>query len=165
MKVREESDKRAGALPPGALGLRRRAALLAKIHIAAKDLGIPAADYRALLMGEFGVPSAADLSLEQMERLVEYFARRGWRPRGRGDRGASLAARRRSRRVFALQSRAREMFSRLEDSDERRLRGLCEKICGSPDLASCRDPEKLRRILAVLGRLGRRESGSGRFLH
>ena len=164
MKTREESEERVGSMFPGPTGTRRRA-LLAKIHIAAKELGISAADYRALLMGRFGVPSAGNLSTREMERLLQHFVGRGWRPKGRSDRGASFAARRRRRQVFALQFRAREILSQLEDSDERRLQGLCEKICGSKDLASCRDIGKLRRILAVLAGIRKGESSCGNTIH
>ncbi len=164
MKTREESEERAGSTFPGPTAIRRRV-LLAKIHIAAKELGISAADYRALLMGRFGVPSAADLSIEEMERFLEHFVGRGWRPSRRDPRRASLAARRRRRQAFALQARAREILSQLEDSDERRLQGLCEKICGSKDLASCRDIGKLRRILAVLAGIRKGESSCGNTIH
>ena len=61
MKTGQESDERVGSMAAGPAGARRRA-LLAKVHIAAKELGISPADYRALLMGRFGVPSAGDLS-------------------------------------------------------------------------------------------------------
>jgi hypothetical protein len=139
--------------------------MLAKIHIARKELRMAAADYRALLMGEFGVPSATGLSTSDMERLLDHFAGLGWRPTVRTGRGLSPAARRKRRRIFALQSRAREILSRLEDRDERRLEGLCEKICGTRDLASCRDIGKLQRILAVLEGIRRRESGRNTALH
>ena len=153
MKTRQESDERMGSMVPGAAGARRRT-LLAKVHIAAKELGLPPADYRALLMGRFGVPSAGDLSTRDMEKLLDHFVGCGWRPEGRR---ASLAAMRK-RQIFALQARARQIFSQLEDRDERRLHGLCEKICGTNDLASCRDAAKLRRILAVLAGIKKRES-------
>jgi phage gp16-like protein len=164
MKTREQSDRKGSPPSPDPVGPRRRA-LLAKIHIAAKQLGMRAADYRALLMGEFGIPSAGDLSVEEMERLVEHLAARGWRPL-QGPRarfGPPLSKRR--KQAFALQARARQVFSRLEDCDERRLEGLCEKICGRKDLSSCLDIVKLRRLLAVLEGIRRSESVGGRTLH
>jgi len=164
MKTREEREGRAGRAALGPTGSRRRA-LLAKVHIAKKELRMSAPDYRALLMGEFGVPSATELSTKEMERLLEHFVGRGWRPKVRNDRGPSSLVRRRRWQVFALQSRAREILSRLEDRDERRLQGVCEKICGTKDLASCRDIGKLRRILAVLDGIRKHEPSPGSTLH
>jgi hypothetical protein len=163
MKTGQENDERAGSVVPGPAGARRRT-LLAKVHIATKELGLPPADYRALLMGRFGVPSAGDLSTRDMERLLDHFVGCGWRPERRRERRASLAAMRK-RQIFALQARARQIFSQLEDRDERRLQGLCEKICGTNDLASCRDAAKLRRILAVLAGIKKRESRPPSTLH
>jgi len=164
MKIREGSEQRGGSMVPGPTGTRRRA-LLAKIHIAAKELALSKVDYRALLMSEFGVPSAADLSTEEMERLLEHFIARGWRPT-RWVAPSTVPSGRQGRgQAFALQARARQILSQLEDNDERRLQGLCEKICGSKDLASCRDVGKLRRILAVLAGIREGESSPGQTLH
>lgn len=164
MSRRADPGQAPTALPDPDPGSRRRA-LLAKIHIAKKELRISAPDYRALLMGEFGVPSATELSTREMERLLAHFVGRGWRPKVRSDRGASLAVRRRGRQIFALQARTRELHSQLEDEDERRLQGLCEKICGTKDLVSCRDIGKLRQILAVLEGIRKRESSPASTLH
>ena len=164
MKRREENEKGPDVIVPGPTGARRRT-LLAKIHIASKDLGISDSDYRGLLAREFGVHSAADLSTDEMERLLGHFAARGWRPIRSNPRRASPAAGRPGKQAFALQARVREALSQLEDSDERRLHGLCEKICGSKDLASCRDIEKLRRVLAVLAGIRKSESNHGQTLH
>jgi hypothetical protein len=164
MSNRADPGQRPTSLPSPDPGSRRRA-LLAKIHIAKKELRMSSPDYRALLMGGFGVPSATELPMKEMERLLEHFVRRGWRPKPRSDRVASLSVRRRRRQVFALQARAREILSQLEDRNERRLQGLCEKICGSRDLASCRDVGKLRRILAVLVGIRKRESSPASTLH
>jgi hypothetical protein len=164
MRTREKSEEPAGGSSPVPERVRRRARL-AMIHIAAKELGISEEDYRTLLADRFGVSSAARLSTDEMERLLEHFSGCGWRPKGRAERRAILAARRKRKQVVALQSRAREILTRLEDSDERRLEGLCEKICGRRDLSSCRDVEKLRRLLAVLGGIRESESSAGHTVH
>ncbi len=164
MKTREETEVRDTPTVPDSDRARRRA-LLAKVHIAARELRISPADYRALLMGEFGVPSASALSIGEIEILLEHFVGRGWRPEDRRNRRAHIAAMRRQKQIFALQARVRQIFSQLEDSDERRLQGLCEKICDTRDLTSCRDPGKLRRILAVLSSIKKRESSVSSSLH
>ena len=48
----------------------QRKALLAKIHVAKKQLGLTEEEYRALLDGHFGAASAADLGLTDLKRLV-----------------------------------------------------------------------------------------------
>lgn len=162
MNPREGRNKQPRSTVPESA---RRRALLAKVHIAAKELGISPADYRAHLMGEFGVPSASSLSIGDMERLLEHFVGLGWQPEGRNQVRAALAAMRRRKQIFALQARVRETFSQLEDRNERRLKGLCEKICGTDDLPSCRDPGKLKKILAVLSGIKKRESNASCAIH
>jgi hypothetical protein len=170
-KERDQRMKTCEGNPPGPAprdsreDVVRRRGLLAKIHIAAKDLAISEPDYRGLLAREFGVRSAADLSTNEMERLLARFTARGWRPTRGSTRAAWLAERQRRRQAFALQVRAREIFSQLEDSDERRLRGLCEKICDVGDLALCGDVAKLKRLLAVLKHIRRSEEEGRGTLH
>lgn len=56
-----------------------RRGLLAKVHIARKDLGLSEEEYRATLRELFGTESAAQLSEGQLGELVEHFLHRGWR--------------------------------------------------------------------------------------
>ncbi|HOK59218.1 MAG TPA: hypothetical protein PL047_09445, partial [Methanothrix sp.] len=58
---------------------RQRRGLLAKIHIAKKDLGLSQDEYELILTG-FKVASAAELTIPQLERLVKYLKKLGWRP-------------------------------------------------------------------------------------
>ena len=58
----------------------RRRALLARLHIAKKELGLDEDTYRAALMTIAGASSARDLSDEAIERVLAEFRRRGWRP-------------------------------------------------------------------------------------
>lgn len=67
----------------------RRKHLLAKIHVAKFQMGMKDEEYRAILEGQYGVESAADLELKQMHGLLIYFSRLGWKPkRGSAKRGA-----------------------------------------------------------------------------
>ena len=67
-----------------------RKALLAKIHVAKKQLGLTEEEYRALLDGHFGAASAADLGLTDLKRLVLVLADYGFKPsKGHARRGVS----------------------------------------------------------------------------
>lgn len=68
----------------------QRKALLAKIHVAKKQLGLTEEEYRALLDGHFGAASAGDLGLTDLKRLVLVMADYGFKPtKGNARRGVS----------------------------------------------------------------------------
>ena len=68
----------------------QRKALLAKIHVAKKQLGLTEEEYRALLDGHFGAASAADLGLTDLKRLVLVLVGYGFKPsKGHARRGVS----------------------------------------------------------------------------
>lgn len=119
----------------------QRNGLLAKIHIAKKELGLDDQTYQGLLFHEFGVRSAAGLSIGQMERLVGIFNAWGWQSS-------------RDAQIKALQARALEIADRLENG-RKRLGGLVIKICRVDRLEWCQDPAKLGRLLAALGKIER----------
>ncbi len=55
--------------------------MLAKLHLARKELGLAEADYRAVLHRVTGQESAAALSDAQMETVIAEFKRLGWQQR------------------------------------------------------------------------------------
>jgi len=128
---------------------RQRRGLLAKVHIAIKELGISDDDYRGILMREFRVGSAAALSIMELQYLVAYFEEKGWEAQG-GNRKSKIENRK--SQCEALQGRAREIATEMEDG-ERRLHGLCKKLCGVDRLEWCRDAGQLRRLLAAIGKM------------
>ncbi len=128
---------------------RQRRGLLAKVHIAIKELGIPDDDYRGILVKEFGVSTAKALSIIELQYLVAYFEEKGWEPQG-GNRKSEIGNRK--SQCEALQGRAREIAAEMEDG-ERRLRGLCKKLCGVDRLEWCRDAGKLKRLLAAMSKI------------
>lgn len=130
---------------------RQRNALLAKIHIAVKDLGILEDDYRDILEREFFVKSAAALSIDELQRLVRRWQDCGWKPTVKRGKGKSEAGKRGKgqAQVEALRERAEGLAGELEDGDKR-LRGLVKKICGVENLEWCRDVKRLKRLLAAL---------------
>ena len=128
-----------------------RKALLAKVHIAVKDLALPDFVYDDIKRGRYGKESAADLTVPQLEGLVEYFKSQGWKPK-RAKRRAQSAGQGQAEK---LRARAREI-ARAIDNGEKRLQGLCFKICGLP-LAWCHDVDKLKRLLVALNKIARQE--------
>ncbi len=74
----------------GTEAAEQRKALLAKIHVAKKQLGLTEDEYRTLLDGHFGAASAADLGLTDLKRLVLVMADYGFKPsKGHARRGAT----------------------------------------------------------------------------
>lgn len=55
-----------------------RRGLLAKVHIAKKDLGLPDDLYRDTLDQLFGVRSSGDLTNKQLSALLDHFSSKGW---------------------------------------------------------------------------------------
>ena len=129
-----------------------RNALLAKVHIATKDLGISDEDYRLILEEEFRVDSAGKLSERGLSDLVAWFESRGWSPKRRetgGDRVTKHVSRVTTNQLDALKDRARQMALHT-DLDMARWRGLVRKACGVDELEWCGDAVRLKRLLAML---------------
>lgn len=57
--------------------------LLAKIHIAKKELGLDEETYREVLSSEFGVQSSKDLNNEKALKLIRIFKEKGWQPKSK----------------------------------------------------------------------------------
>lgn len=126
---------------------RQRQGLLAKVHIAKKDLGLRQDEYE-LILASMKVASAAELAIPELERLVKYLGKLGWRPRRTRRRRANDD----EIRCAPLRRRCVEIAKSLPDG-ERRLAGLALKICGVASLTWCRDAAKLERLLAALGKI------------
>lgn len=65
-----------------------RRAMLAKIHIAIKDLGLDDATYRLMLDNLYGVTSSAKLKPRQLDDLLGHLTSRGFVARKKGDKSA-----------------------------------------------------------------------------
>ena len=55
--------------------------LLAKIHIAKRDLGLDEETYRGALEGQTGKRSAAEMTNDQIAKCLRHFQKLGWTPR------------------------------------------------------------------------------------
>lgn len=69
-----------------------RRAMLAKVHIARKQLDIPKEDYCAILEHRFDVSSSGDLTLEQLDQLLAYLTSLGFVAVKKGDAKPSKSA-------------------------------------------------------------------------
>lgn len=133
---------------------RQRRGLLAKIHVAKKQMQLNDGEYEMILRS-FNVASAGDMTLAQLEGMVKMLKHYGWKeikmPGRRGGKTEGMLIALRARCVQA----AREIIS-----GDKRLAGLAEKICGTSQLIWCRDAKKLERLLAVLGNIKREETAN-----
>lgn len=127
---------------------KQRRGLLGKIHIAKKQMRLNPDEYEMILRS-LKVSTAADLTIDGLEKMVKLLQHYGWKPT------RNPLARRESP-LPALRMRCVEAASKLENGDKR-LAGLALKICGTAQLAWCKDPQKLERLLAVLGNIKREE--------
>lgn len=57
-----------------------RKTLLAKLHIARKELALPEDEYRAILRAQTGYESAKDIPDRQIEAMLDHFKKCGWKP-------------------------------------------------------------------------------------
>lgn len=131
----------------GDVKLQRRG-LLAKIHIAIKELGIPEDDYRNILKIGYGVASASTLSIREMEDFVKRCEASGWK--------VKHAKSAEKRQITALHYRARGIAGEIENG-QRRLRGVCKSVCKVEVLEWCRDVDALKRLLAAMEKIKRKE--------
>ena len=140
--------------PLSASDAAQRRGLLAMVHIAKKDLALKESEYEMILQG-FKTESSGDLSIPQLERLVKYLKRLGWKPvRSRRKKTAPAEG-----ALAALRARCVEIAKSI-DNGEKRLSGLATKILGVASLTWCRDAAKLERLLAVLGKIKKKEAAS-----
>jgi hypothetical protein len=130
---------------------RRRNGLLALVHIGKKELGLRDDEYRDVLK-YWGVTTSAEMSIPELEELVEYFESLGFKKKVPADRELGAGA----GQITALRERIREEAGKLNNG-EQRLKGLVKKIAKTDDLMSCRNVKKLKQILKVIHLLQNRE--------
>jgi len=135
---------------------RRRAmrrGLLAKIHIAKKDLRLTNDQYEAIL-GRFKVVSAGDLPVRELEKLVKFFRSLGWKPRAHWERNVDERQR---AQVLALRHRIRDEAVLIRNW-QKRLDGLVKKVCRVDVLDWCWDVPRLERLLKIIREIGQKDS-------
>ncbi len=127
-----------------------RNSLLAKVHIARKDLNMAGADYRGMLETLFNTDSAGKLSIKQLENLVQHFGKLGWQEKPR--RGKPRAG-----------TQTRELISKVEAllAEMHRLQGnpvpweyavSILKRQGGPEKLEWATSKQLCAVIAALSR-------------
>jgi len=131
---------------------KQRRGLLAKIHVAKKQMALNEGEYEMILRA-FKVASAGDMTIAQLEGMVKMMKHYGWKeliiPGRRGGKTEE--------QLMALRARCVQAAREIQSGDKR-LAGLAQKICGTSQLAWCHDVRKLERLLAVLGKLKAQET-------
>jgi len=122
---------------------RIRRAMLAKIHIAKKELGLKEEEYYAILE-RYGVMTAADLNHKELEELIKFFRFLGWQAKPNAQ-------------IKALRQRVMDKIATIQNG-ENRLAGLVKKICGVERLDWCRSVTTLERLIAVITKISEGET-------
>lgn len=131
----------------------RRRALLAKVHLAAKTLGLAEDDYRAILRRTTGVESARDCSNGQLINVLAEFERLGFRGTG--------APARRSRASHPVANKARALWISLhqlgaiDNASERGLETFAKRQLGV-DRLQWADQAQGYRLIEALKAMGAR---------
>lgn len=125
-----------------------RTTLLAKIHVAKRDMALSEEVYRDILQTRHGVQSAASLSLAQMKSLIQHFKRLGWQTNSKPDRrpgtkpGSPVEGKR------ALLSKIEAQLAEVE-KPWAYADGIARRVC-KVDLVAWCTPAQLRKIVAAL---------------
>lgn len=126
----------------------KRRKLLAIVHIAKAEMCLKPDEYEMILKS-FKVCSSGDMTLKQLDILIAYMKRLGWKPRKKA-RGKGAEAQRHI--AEALRLRATQMAAEMSLA-ENRLTGLVKKMCNVDALEWANDAGKLRRLLKVMGKI------------
>ena len=98
--------------------------LLAKVHIAKKDLKLPDDDYRAIVMRITGHTSSKYCNERQLEQLLAEFKRLGWAPKaGKGGGGYGKPH---VRKIYALWREA-GVVGAVDNASKEALRAFVER--------------------------------------
>ncbi len=112
-----------------------RKGLIAKIHVAKKQLALTDENYRDVLRRITGIESSADMSERQLESVVREFARLGFsgkhRPKASGKK--RMADEPQARKIRALWLQLKNL-DQLSDSSEEALASYVKRMCGIDDL-------------------------------
>lgn len=131
-------------------------AMLAKIHIARKELGLPEADYRALLARVTGAESAKGLNDAQLNKVLAEMKRLGWKPKA-STRPASYRAD--VRKIYALWGALADA-GKVESRDPASLRKWANRqfSVSAPEFLK---PEQARAAIEQLKAWERRPASAG----
>lgn len=130
-----------------------RRAAIAKIHVAAKALRLDDDTYRAVLEQVTGHTSCRALSLEQLDKVIAEFKRRGWREAGK------FAAREKApshvRMIYALWKKAGELGV-IEHSSKAALRAFVQRQTGASAPEFLRNAKEAQPVVEALKQMTER---------
>lgn len=141
--------------------------LLAKVHVAKKQLGLSNDDYRAVLLEQFGQDSAGRLTDAQLRKLVAHFRGLGWQdaPKARSRNDTHGRPRNLDRKGYNSRTAMMEKIEAMLAEKGRDEKGhipwsyaasILKRQCGVERLefASC---EQLKGVIAALYRDAKRK--------
>lgn len=124
-------------------------ALLAKVHIAKKELALPEESYRAILVRMTGRESSKDCTEGQLERLLAEFRRLGWQPKpGKGGSGYDKPH---VRKIYALWREA-GVVGAVDNASKEALRAFVARQTGksAPEFCSPGDANRVTEALKAM---------------
>lgn len=135
-----------------------RPALLAKVHIARKELALPDDTYRAILTQLTGKASAKDLDDTALEKVLAHFKKCGWQ--------AKTTAKQYGQRPQTVKSRQAyldKIEALLADAGRHwnYAQAMAARMFGVEKLEWC-DEDQVRRLMVALEMDARRHRRGGR---
>lgn len=121
------------------------------VHIAKRDLALEIESYRAILHRVTGKTTAADLSLEELDKVVAEFKRLGWQPQRKGAASAGsrpMAHDALSRKIRALWLSLWQL-GELTDPSEEALAAFVKRTAGTEALQWL-DPNTADQVIKAL---------------
>lgn len=138
-----------------------RRAMIAKIKIAQKELGLEDEDYRAVLQRVTGKTSAGDLNEAQLEAVIDEFKAKGWKPTiassGAGRPRPQLADHPAAKKARALWLSLAQLGV-VENGNEEALRAFARRQLGT-ELAWA-DQGRVYRLIEALKAMAERAGWS-----
>lgn len=122
--------------------------LLAKVHIAKKDLALADGDYRAILERITGRTSAKDCSERQLDAVLTEFRRLGWVPKAGTTR---ISDKPHVRKIYALWKEA-GIVGAVETASKEALRAFVVRQTGksAPEFCSPAEANKVSEGLKAM---------------
>lgn len=134
-------------------GQQNRRAMLAKVHIAKKELGLDEDDYRQILADETGKTSAGDCSAQELDAVLARFKGRGWQPATKTSR-SKPAQHPTARKARALWISLHQLGA-VRDPSEKALESFAKRQLGCERLNWARQSEGYR-LIEALKKMGER---------
>ena len=128
-------------------------AILAKVHIAKKELRLADETYRAILARVTGCDSSRDCTERQLELLLAEFRRLGWQPKA-GKGGGAGYGKAHVRKIYALWKEA-GIVGAVENASKEALRAFVQRQTGKSAPEFC-DPSDANKVSEALKAMIRR---------